>query len=536
MPLSVAFARCLLPLVAPGLRLVRVDRADLWVILELRLVVASRMRREVGAATTSTVSHVGHLALGVLVGSLASQMSADLVVMACSFVFLLVVTLQTLLDYSQVLFDTTDRALIAPTPVPERTVLASRLAHVGVHVALVVVSLGLPMLVLSWVNHGFYPFVPVLLFTVIASATLAVLGSFALHLLVVRWARPEQVRDVIVLLQVVLLISVSALIQVAPVFSTRPLTRDQIEALLGERGFQFVLPPFHFRGLYAVLEGNGSAHSHWLAALAVLVPVGAVWVTFRLARGRYFALLEGFQLPTRERPVRARSGRVWRLIRRVATCGPEQRATFDLLRALAFRERIFRLRTFPLLGLVFLAALGAWLRNDSVDAALIACAIIYASALALPAILVQARYGDDWQAGWLFQALPTQRRSDLYIGHYRAVVVCFMAPLIVVGFLIGLFGSGVSAFPDLLFATAVTMLVAGVCAHFFGPYLPFQEQPRVAGDLSHMFLYLGATFLLGGAVGCHWLLRHIPHGLIVGSLAAAGGALLVDRALRTRSL
>lgn len=535
-----AVARGLVMIAGPLLRLLRVRADEFGVILDIRLLVAARARRELKAsgqvAASQAIAHLAFVAAGFMFGSLAFAIRPDLFVGLAAVVVMFFVALQSLVDYCQALFDTTDLGLLGPTPVSERTVLAARLAHVALYVAMVAAAIGLPMLLLGTMAHGFYPLVPTLLFAVMVSAALALLLTMTLYLFVVHWARPERIREWVVLVQIGASVGAFGLIQLAPVYMTRGSKSGQLEWLLGDHVFQWVVPPFYFRGLYRVLDGNASVHSHTLAALAIVVPLALGWLALRLAKGSYFTALQGMQSVGGERLGLRPRRRIWSWLRRAAARSTEQRATFDLFRALAFRERNFRMRVFPSFGIAFVAGLAAVLRDDNVPLEALSCGLIYAAGFSVPTVLVQARYGDHWEAGWIFSATPTRHSTDLYVGHYRASLLCFVLPLVALGVLIGVCTLDTAVLASLLFAASATMVFAGGCAHCFGPYLPFREAPKPVGDVSFMFLYMAATIGLASLIAIHLVLREVPFGLLGASCVTIASSVWLDRGLRRRTL
>ncbi|MEM7166380.1 MAG: hypothetical protein AAF581_13010 [Planctomycetota bacterium] len=518
---TVRLARILVTILRGPLRLAGASPADVALILETKVILDFRRHKErpegtglgaINFAFTILLFFVVGLMAGALGTSLLSD--ASLYVAVTSAAVLFFVTLQMITDYTDVLLDTTDSAVIGPTPIHGRSVAAARILHIVIYLALLVGALVIPMIACGVLKYHLLVLVP-LLATTVLSTLLALATTAILYLLILRFARPGIVNELVLFAQISGVLLVFGAMQLAPRMFKKA---EQLEALrelvTTPSAIHYALPPMYYAGLYRVMSGNGSGQDWVLSALACLVPLLALLATVRGAT-RF-----GEQLTTLGAASSATPKRLSRFAKRGQRRGSGIRqATSDMVTALALRERGFRLRTIPALGMSIIVTLAIFLTPEG-DFSLIGkiqlCTLVYIMSLFASTFVQQARFGDHPDAAWVYRAAPIAIPGSILAGFTRAICLRFLAPLVVIMSGVAMAMGGITLLPDVIFASLATILLTLLTVLLWRGFLPFSEKftrPIFSSSIGPFTVF---TFVAGALVALHFLLRLLPGGIYAG--------------------
>ena len=216
---------------------------------------------------------------------------------------------------------------------------------------------------------------------------------------------------------------------------------------------------------------------------------------------------------------------------------PEQRVGFDLVWTMAARDRQFKLRVYPTMALIFIWPIIMLLVADETAAQTIAglsagkkhLFLLYLGAFMFPTMLVQLQFSHQFEAAWIYRALPVRRPGELMVGALKALAWRFVLPVYVL-FTVGLLVLvGPSALPDIALALCLTGVVTVGLALVMNPGLPFSTNLSAlqsGGKFGkNMFLMiLPAAAWLG-----HYLLTKLPYAVAAAIVPAALLYLLFER-------
>lgn len=434
--------------------------------------------------------------------------------MALSHLLLMCVTTMILLvDYSAVLLDTTELDIVAPMPVSDATVYAARVAHVLVYLSLVVGSLCFLPLMAGCLVHSSMPFAPIFLISS-ALITLWCVGlAFGAFLLAMRLFDLERLKNVLLFVQIGATVAVFGAYQLFP----RLLRGVEVVEVLDRHAWaSYVLPPLHQAALYDVVTGTITARTVTLAVLAVVLPLVLVVLTVQLARGGFVSGLASMTqgerssvAPRRRRP----------LLRGMFARTQVARAGYDFFTVMARRERQFRLRTYPMVAfaLVFGFVIAFQGRDEGVTALM--CGAIYALGINVSGVVLQARFSDDHEAGWLLKSTPFDRPGDFIAGAMFSLITTFLLPSFVIVMALLLAIAGWEILPDAIFSIEAVLVLGLLAILTFGRQVPFTQKPvknPAQGSVGMMIFF---SFLAGIAILAHFLLRMNPF-VFVGSMLA----------------
>ncbi|HTN17738.1 MAG TPA: hypothetical protein VL092_08670, partial [Chitinophagaceae bacterium] len=200
------------------------DVAHLKAILKVRLMLDDRRPIAMGRQQTKKKKPVRFMtALGVFLSMLIGFMYTFPLHLDDRFmglwlyfsVFLVMLSVMLITDFSTVLFDTRDKTILLPRPVNERTLLLSRLLHMFIYLFRIV----LPMSLAGWVTFGLLEGWKAVLWFPFAIILLTIIALFLVngaYLLVLRFSKPGKFKDIINYFQIAFSILFFACVYLLP--------------------------------------------------------------------------------------------------------------------------------------------------------------------------------------------------------------------------------------------------------------------------------------------------------------------------------
>lgn len=448
--------------------------------------------------------------LGTGVVGLVSQDAGTWVVISQSALALLL-TLMLFMFLAGILVDPTDIGVVAPHPVPDRTLFAARLAEVFAYLLVFTASFtagnvllavfAMPPLVVLFV----YPLLSLL-------CALTTLGAVALlFALCLRIVGPAHFQRVTLWVQIL-----GGALLFLGLQAPRFVHREQWGLWLDQLGEQrFLWPPFLYAELFALASGAGGSVGPSLAAL--LLPLVALAVTFALASRYFVAGLQG----TLGAPAPRSSwegGWMTGLGARL-TRGPE-RAGFDFAAALSRREPHFLRAVLPQLAMfqVMSLGMGFGMRGDLAIYLPVSAAFLF---MVLPNVLVMAQATPTPEAGLLFAVTPLEDERLLLRGSVKALLVQWIGTPALVLFVVQLLLAGLEALPRAVLAFELAFAAALLLTRRFELHQPFTRTIElVASGINNLGLVMLSGLVMSVLVGVHVVLALHPLSLTAGIVLA----------------
>lgn len=502
------------------------DYPQFRAILETKLILDTR-RMVVGAVRSERHSKarnglVGTLVFYGLMGLFISftTMTAGSPLVGMTIVYAFVMTmvgLSLVADFSSVLLDTTDNAILQPRPVGSRTIFMARIAHIVVYLSLLSLSLSLPTIVGGTFKWGL-AFPPVFILTLVCAVSLVICAVNLFYVVAIRLTSGERLRDIILYFQVVMSIAVVAGYQLLPrLMDMTALRKLRIE----DRWWIYVFPPTWMAAPIDLLAGNIHQPQLILSAMAITLPLIGLIVVSRGLGPRFSSTLATLDAA----PVARRSGGTpaikrspARWLGKLVCRTPVGEAAFEVVWMLCSRDRQFKLRTYPSLAFIFVfPAFFLIAGHPSVRQALVELPntqkhlfVLYMAGAMLPSMLINLRFGDNWQAAWIYTAMPIARPGDVFAAATKALTIRFVLPAYAVVSAATMALWGARILPDIALAGCTTLMMCSLQSWFFGRRFPFSEAFGVtaaSGRASRSMLLLLIPMGLGGL---HYLLTFAP--------------------------
>jgi hypothetical protein len=411
---------------------------EVWLIRDF--YGASRRSGSKGSATlTTTIFAQGFLSY--LFASISYNEASHLSYLAGTLSFVGALALLSLLGSLQDnLIDPADRDLVRPTPLSTRTWYTARALHLLSYLSIFAIGLSIAPAVLAYWNLGTWLALPVYFVgALLLVGTLA--GLLQLPLLLASRLFGESAAS-----------SLSALLRATLLggsffglaLGLRAMLRGP-ESFPGGMDFLQLLPSYWFAHAQLYVLGQGG-EARW-ALLALAAPVVLA-----------ISLLAIAKLPPkpsgRRHPSQGRDGLILRIARPFVG-GPREKGATAFVIALMARERSFRLKALPLLGL----PLGMIFFSDR-GAEGIFFALMHNLPLAFAPFLIHGLpYADNWRAAWILDSSPGW---NLALGR-RAATLAFASLALVTQVLLYVFDLStrgpMTALPTTLTALGLSWLL-----------------------------------------------------------------------------
>lgn len=416
-------------------------------------------------------------------------------------------------DFSSVLLDVRDRVLLAAAPVDDRTLNAAKLVHVTIYMILIAGALlGIPSIVMLAVKGPvfFILFLVMLVFLLLLIISLTAITYMAM----LRLFDGERLKDFINYVQILLSVGIFAGYQVL----IRSFEFVGVSVEYAFHWWHLLLPPLWFAAPFEwLLAGSSGSPLLVLSAAAILVPV--------LAIALYIRKMPQFEQNLQKLLSETRGGRKPRAFllafwETLLCRNEEERASFRFSWLLMKRERDFKLKVYPSLGIGFIAPF-LFLYISLQDSTLADLAnsnlfyMLYFSFLIIASLTMMLSFSGNFKGAWLFEVSPVRHSSLLKRGTLKASLAQLFLPVYVLQAI--LFGVlfGWRIVPDLFSILIAALLYAVVC---YGAgskgMMPFSRpigESLQSGTAKQIIFML----LIGVFVLLHILLAQLPYGSLV---------------------
>jgi len=488
------------------------------VVMDLRPTVESASGWGVaGIVVTLLVTWMAGLGTGVMALAQEDRLLWLVGSQSALFFLLLFFLVQAL---AGMLVDPTDVRVLAPHPVPDRTLFAVRLAQVFAYLFVIAMSFTVGDVMLAVFRQ---PVLPTLLVYPLLSlaCALTALGGVALMLaLLLRLVGPSYFQRISLWAQIGTAVVLMGGFQIAP----RLVPPHVWKALAESEVVRALWPPMQFARVFELATGSVD-RAHWLAlACAVALPALALFFTLRLASRSYIAGLDGTLELTRKKPRTWPRGLVARLAAAL-TRSREQRAGFEYTVALSMREAHVLRATLP--QFVSFQAMsigfGVSMQRHFEDPSLYLCMSSGMVALVLPNLLEMCQGSPTPEARWLFQASPVESEAELVRGGTKGLLAVWYAASLLSVAAVQLCFVGPGAGLHVLLAAELSALIALGYARIWSLGV-FFARPAKRNSMDNVGLILTMFIALGALGLLHWALsQYLP--LLIGGVVV--GAVLV---------
>ncbi len=509
-------------------KLMKVDypkfRALLWVKLtvdnrEEKSVAQRRSDREVSNSMIWVM--LIYIFMGIFFGGLIIHIPSLFVSLVFIFAMIMVMTAISLIsDFTSVLLDTTDNAILQFRPIDSRTFAVTRIVHIILYMLMLTLSLSLGTLVFGTIKHGLL-FTILFLISLIFAVLFIVFISNIFYLFLIKVSGEKRFRDVILYFQIFM----AAVAMGGYQFLPRLMEASFLKKITFEvRWWTYLIPPAWLAApVDAALRGTMSREALLLTVIGILLPIVCMFVVIRyLAPGFNKALLILEKAgPGSETKIKGHKLPLF--FSRFVASKPAERAAFQLVWWISGRDRKFKLKTYPTIGYVFaIAAFMTLNRKGGLTKALLNLpntksflVFLYFGCFLIPMTLFQIRLSDQYQAAWVYSSLPIAKPGEIIRGGIKTIIVKFGGLIFIMLSVLTLFIWGWRVIDDICLAFLNMVVMSYALAVPLKNDLPFAKAYGVAREAQKgigRFLFLIIPGMLGFT---HLALTFVPYGVLL---------------------
>jgi ABC-2 type transport system permease protein len=529
-------------------RLLGVDYRKLRILLWVKLTVDNRQEKSIAQrkGKKEMSNSLGLVALvyafmGLFVGIILIQMRDIFSAMVFVFSMVMVMTAVALIsDFTSVLLDTTDNAILLPRPVDSRTLAVARITHIILYILLITLALTAASIVIGTVKFG--PLYTIVFFIALFFAVLFVVFlANVFYLLLMKISTEEHFRDVILYFQIFMAAFAMGSYQLLP----RLMEVDALKGFtLPIRWWTYLLPPAWMAApIDIAATGSVSGPKIAMTVCGLILPIVSIIVVIRfLAPGFSRALI---QMDTAASPANDKvfidtdkRRNLATFLSRIFTSSPAERAVFQLSWKLSSRDRKFKLRTYPTFGYMLIIAFvlsvyreGKILENIQklplTEKHLI---FLYIGCILIPIVVLAQRFSDQFEASWIYRTLPFVSPGDIQKGSLKAMVIKYGVSVFVPLAIFVILVWGPRVMDDIVLAFSNMMITSLVIGLMVRSDLPFSRSYTAAAERQRGLTGVILFIVPASIGGIHFGLTLIPYAVpiaIVFSLAIAYTAMKI---------
>ncbi|QJD96402.1 hypothetical protein HH214_11250 [Mucilaginibacter robiniae] len=475
-----------------------VDTYQLYEIVKIKLLMDSRrpnmmfMARKSSNTTTTAPWRVllVNLIMGGLIGMVLIISEKPMVGQtAYFFVFMVLMSLTLITDFTTVLLDVRDQYIILPKPVNDRTLAVSRILHITIYVLKQALLISVGGLIFVGFLDGIVA-VPLFIVQVLEATLLSILLVNIVYLLAMKSVSPQRFKDIISYFQIGFSIVIFGIYYLLP----RLIDVSALKQIdLTHYWWSYLLPPVWIAALNEVLihPARAGIVTSLLAIAGVTAPIVSLWLIAKvLAPGFNQQLMVSASADnnsTAAVPAAGTKKQRFSIVNYLANLvarDPVENAGFRITWKLAARIREFKIKVYPAFAYVpiyfvyftfqgkgdTLSERYAHLQHGRAYILL-----IYLSTFVLSAVLQNISFSEKYKPAWIYYALPITQPGKILSGMYKAIAILYYLPYCLVLGIVGVAIWGPQIINDIILAFFAGLIYGLLMALFMVKGLPFSK-------------------------------------------------------------
>ncbi len=504
-----------------------VDIIKLKALLTCKLIMDDRQPFSFGQSRTNAenepVNNTTWLSIGVnfLMGLLFINLfffGKSPILHFTSFfsVYLVMLTLSLIVDFTRVLIDVRDNVIILPKPINDRTFLFARILHIAIHMSKMAIPISLPSAIIVVLQHSVGGFIA-FLFTVLLATVFSILLINATYLAILQFSKPEKFKSIINYLQIGFTILIYGSYQLLP----KLINKSVLENLdLNALPWINAVPSYWFAALWQMLTQPAWNTNLIIGTiLGLSMPVAGIYLVVKIfapAFNQKLSLITGTsdRAPALDSSGKKKPGWGDTISKWITSPGPEQMG-FDISWRMMLRSREFKMQVYPGIGYILVLVILILFKetNLSLSSFVISnpenrfgiLVALYCPTLIIMAAASQIHLSPSWKSAWIYLLSSTSKPGYIISGSLKAVMAQFMLfPFLLIG-ISGIFLNGVTILPSLLFSAGMQLLMLLLVNLINKAYLPFSQPITKSGGNGASFTSgILAIIIIAIIVFIHW--------------------------------
>ena len=505
----------------PLLEKTGVDTVQLHNILKVKLMMdnrrpkatfSSRKANASKTTTNSTWANILLLIMGCVIGSVLFLFRMPMVGQTIYFfIFMVLMALTLISDFTTVLIDTRDQFIILPRPVNDRTVAMSRFMHITLYIIRVALLEGLPGIIMAGFIDGWMA-VPIFFIQVVEATLLSVLLVNLVYFVMMKSVSPQRFKDIISYFQIGFSITIFAVYYLVP-----RLVNISVLQHIDIFSYQwvYILPPVWIAGINEVLlhHGRASLLITLIAALGIAFPFAGIWFVAKVLAPGFNRQLTTIATADGTPDSAKTTNKVYKTnfrdrIADLIAPDPVENAGFRITWKLAARTREFKMKVFPAFAYVPIYFLYFALNGQGESVAekyerlqsrSSYIFLIYMTTFVLSSILQNISQSSKYKSAWVYFALPIDKPGKLLSGMYKAIITLYFLPYFLTISIAVVIIWGPETINDIILAFCISTIYGMLMALFMLKGLPFSRPVivKAGGKMIISFVILGFIALIG---------------------------------------
>ncbi len=514
----------------PVLEKAGVNTDQLHEILKIKLLMDDRRPNAVFAARRQTKTNGGNarspwvisfftVLMGVFIGLvLFLNKMAYLGQTLYFLIFMVLMALTLISDFTTVLIDVRDQFILLPRPVNDRTIAVSRILHISIYVLRLALLQGLAGMVFIGFLDGILA-VPLFFVELLEATFISIFMVNIIYLLLMKSVSPQRFKDIISYFQIGFSILIFATYYLLP----RLINISVLENIsLLAHWWAYCLPPVWITALNELLmhPGRSGLITGILAVIGLTVPVLGLWFVAKvLAPGfnRRLAVIATSE-GNSDSAVNIKKAGKFNIIGKISNIvapDPVENAGFRITWKLAARTREFKLKVYPAFAYVPIYFLYFVLKGkggnisdrfDELQNGHSYVFLIYLCTFILTSILMNISMSSKYKSSWIYYALPIEEPGKILSGMYKAIIVLYFLPYCAVISIIVVAFWGTEAINDVVLAFLVSVIYGMLMALFMVKGLPFSKPVIAKQGGGRIFMSLIILAFIGGIGFVHYFI------------------------------
>jgi ABC-2 type transport system permease protein len=506
-----------------------VDTAQLNEILRVKLMMDDRLPKAMFAARKNNKDGKQQspwlisfftILMGFFIGLVLTLNGMPYVGETYYFIIFMVLMALTLIsDFTTVLLDTRDQFILLPRPVNDRTIAVSRILHISIYVLRLALLQGLPALVIVGFVDGLMA-VPVFFIQILEATFLSIFMVNIIYLLLMKSVSPQKFKDIISYFQ----IGFSVLIFAAYYLLPRLINVSVLGHInLLAHWWAYLLPPVWIAALNELLihSSRSGIITSVLAITGLTAPVLGLWFVAKVLAPGFNRRLSVIATSDGNSNSSAQIKRAvkFSLIEKLSNLvspDPVENAGFRITWKLAARTREFKMKVYPAFAYVPIYFLYFALNGkgevsqhwDKLQSGHTYVFLIYLSTFILSSVLMNISMSEKYKSAWVYYALPIGEPGKILSGMYKAIVTLYFFPYCLVLSIVIVVIWGPRAINDIILAFLISLIYGMLMALFMVKGLPFSKPVITKQGGGKMIISLMILAFMGGiGFGHYFLMR-----------------------------
>jgi ABC-2 type transport system permease protein len=488
-------------------------------ILRLKLTVDNRsvkglMKKPEKAYENMLIKQsIGYIAFGAFFGIFLTIIKSPFTFYYFAHIFLMVMMAMSIIsEFTTILFDTSENAIIQPLPIKGNTISLARNAHVLIYLTLMALNLSVVWIFIALIKFGIVSGL-IFVFTIFLNILFTLFFANILYLILMRLASGEKLKNLLMYFQIAIAILFMAAYQFGMKLVDTAHIRDMV---LPVHWYTFLVPPAFFSGLIEGLSTLNFNIPHLIfIGEALTIPIIAIYFTGKYLTPVFNRKLMDLEQGDKNSEVKIETEHIslwYRIMSSLFVFNNEEKASFRLMWKMTGRERLFKQTFFPSIGYIVIMVLVPFFSKPvplnelaKGDRYLFLIYALMFISMTLPGSLLT---GNNQHATWIFKTIPVKSPANFFKGTIKAAFCRFFIPVYIVTGIAVCWIWGISVLPDVFIAFMVAYLTALLFYYLQNPGFPFSME-KVGSQGGTMIIKTFIIMALAGASGfLHKALLH----------------------------